>query len=80
MDLLLVLGWGAMASLALFFGLLAGSGGAHKGRNGCAWFVMGALCGPVALIALIAIPSRELPQLDQSLAGSGTGERADPME
>ena len=49
MDLLLVLGWVALASYALFFGLLAGWVGALKGRSGCAWFVAGALFGPLAL-------------------------------
>jgi len=41
LDLLLVLGWGALASLALFFGLIAGCVGAHKGRSGAIWFILG---------------------------------------
>ena len=64
LDLLLVLGWGALANLALFFGLIAGCVGAHKGRSGAIWFILGLFCGPVALIAHLTVPSREPPWPD----------------
>ena len=62
--------------LLLAFGLWIGLGllAAHvaneKGRGGCAWFIVGMLFGPIAFLALIAIPARDQAAADSRASGT----------
>jgi len=45
-------------------GLLAAWVARQKGRSGCAWFVVAMFFGPLAFLALIAVPSLKPPPTD----------------
>ena len=56
--------WAVLAWLAC--GLFAGHVAAEKGRWGMWWFFMGILFGPLALIAAVGLPDRNILSLTPS--------------
>ena len=65
------LGIGLLLAVGLWIGLglLAAHVATEKGRRGCAWFIVGMLFGPVAFLALIAIPARDQAESDDRTSG-----------
>jgi len=51
-------------------GLLAAYVANEKGRGGGAWFIVGMLFGPIAFLALIAIPARDQAAADSRASGT----------
>lgn len=70
----LLLGFGIWIGL----GLLAAYVATEKGRSGCAWFGIGVIFGPIAFLALIAVPAK-LPDGQTHRAWPGMPSSPAPM-
>lgn len=44
---------------AVIFGMFSGFVGAEKNRDKIGWFILGAIFGPIALLAVAGLPVKE---------------------